>query len=139
MIRRPPRSTRTDTLFPYTTLFRSWRQDPKVTGRGHYGHRLAFSPDGFLYISSGERQKFDPAQDRNANLGKIIRLTDAGGVPSDNPFYDQGPITSQIWSLGHRNPLGIAFDGEGRLWEHEMGPEGGDEFNLRSEEHTSEL
>src|SRR3546814_1781179 len=77
MIRRPPRSTRTDTLFPYTTLFRSWRQDPKVTGRGHYGHRLAFSPDGFLYISSGERQKFDPAQDRNANLGKIIRLTDA--------------------------------------------------------------
>ena len=107
-----------------------WRQDPKVTGRGHYGHRLAFSPDGFLYISSGDRQKFDPAQDRNANLGKIIRLTDAGGVPSDNPFYDQGAVTSQIWSLGHRNPLGIAFDAEGRLWEHEMGPEGGDEFNL---------
>src|SRR3546814_8972045 len=104
-------------------------------------------------MCSGEQQKCDPARDRNANLGKIIRLTDAGGVPSDNPFYDQGPITSQIWSLGHRNPLGIAFDGEGRLWEHEMGPEGGDEFNLiekgqnygypivsdRSEEHTSEL
>ncbi len=107
-----------------------WRQDPKVTGRGHYAHRLAFSPDGFLYISSGDRQKFDPAQDMKMNLGKIIRLTDAGGVPSDNPFYDQGGVTSQIWSLGHRNPLGIAFDAEGRLWEHEMGPEGGDEFNL---------
>lgn len=107
-----------------------WRQEPKVTGRGHYGHRLAFSPDGYLYISSGDRQKFDPAQDMQQNLGKIIRLTDAGGVPSDNPFYDQGRVTSQIWSLGHRNPLGIAFDAQGRLWEHEMGPEGGDEFNL---------
>ena len=107
-----------------------WRQEPKVTGRGHYGHRLAFSPDGFLFISNGDRQKFDPAQDRNANLGKIIRLTDAGGVPGDNPFSDQGRVTSQIWTLGHRNPLGIAFDAEGRLWEHEMGPAGGDEFNL---------
>lgn len=107
-----------------------WRQDPKVTGRGHYAHRLVFSPDGYLFISSGERQKFDPAQDMRMNLGKIIRLTDTGAVPSDNPFYDQGGVTSQIWSLGHRNPLGLAFDAEGRLWEHEMGPKGGDEFNL---------
>jgi glucose/arabinose dehydrogenase len=107
-----------------------WRQDHKVTGRGHFGHRLAFSPDGFLYISSGERQKFDPAQDMKQNLGKVIRLTDAGGVPSDNPFYDQGSVTSQLWTSGHRNPLGIAFDAEGRLWEHEMGPKGGDEVNL---------
>lgn len=108
-----------------------WRQSPKVTGRGHYGHRLAFSPDGFLFISSGDRQKFDPAQDMNANLGKILRVTDAGGIPSDNPFYDQGgAVRGSIWSLGHRNPLGIAFDSQGRLWEHEMGPSGGDEFNL---------
>ena len=107
-----------------------WRQDPKVTGRGHYGHRLAFSPDGHLYISSGERQKFDPAQDMTGNLGKIVRLTDAGEVPSDNPFYDRGGVTAQIWTLGHRNPLGLAFDAQGRLWEHEMGPEGGDEVNL---------
>lgn len=107
-----------------------WRQEPKVSGQGHYGHRLAFGPDGMLYISSGDRQKFDPAQDLNQNLGKIIRLTDGGMVPSDNPFYDQGRVKSQVWSYGHRNPLGIAFDAEGRLWNQEMGPAGGDELNL---------
>ena len=107
-----------------------WSQVPKVVGRGHFGHRMAFSPDGLLFISSGERQKFDPAQDMNQNLGKIIRLNDDGSVPSDNPFVDQGGVTAQIWSLGHRNPLGIAFDAEGRLWNQEMGPRGGDELNL---------
>jgi glucose/arabinose dehydrogenase len=108
-----------------------WRQEPKVTGRGHYGHRLAFSPDGYLFITNGDRQKFDPAQDDNQTLGKIVRLTDAGGIPNSNPWYDQGSrVRGQIWSKGHRNPLGIAFDGQGRLWEHEMGPKGGDEFNL---------
>jgi aldose sugar dehydrogenase len=107
-----------------------WRQDPKVRGRGHYGHRIAFSPDGYLFISSGERQHFTPAQDREQNLGKVLRLNDDGSVPEDNPFADQGGVTAQIWTLGHRNPLGLAFGPDGRLWEHEMGPRGGDEFNL---------
>lgn len=107
-----------------------WRQEPKVSGKGHFGHRLAFGPDGMLYISSGDRQKFDPAQDLNQNLGKIVRLTDGGMIPSDNPFYDQGRVKSQVWSYGHRNPLGIAFDAQGRLWNQEMGPKGGDELNL---------
>jgi glucose/arabinose dehydrogenase len=108
-----------------------WRQVPKVSGRGHYGHRIAFSPDGkYLFISSGERQKFDPAQDMKSNLGKIVRLNDDGSVPADNPFADQGEIASQVWTLGHRNVLGIAFDAQGRMWEHEMGPAGGDEVNL---------
>ncbi|MDQ3140063.1 MAG: PQQ-dependent sugar dehydrogenase [Pseudomonadota bacterium] len=108
-----------------------WRQDPKVSGNGHFGHRLAFSPDGFLYISSGEREKFTPAQDMNANLGKILRVTDAGGIPSDNPFTDQGggAVRGAIWSLGHRNVLGLAFDERGQLWADEMGPKNGDEFN----------
>jgi glucose/arabinose dehydrogenase len=111
-----------------------WRQYPKVQGRGHYGHRLAIGPDGYLWITSGERQKFDPAQDMASNLGKIVRLNADGSLPGDNPFADeespQPEVTAQIWSLGHRNPLGIAFDAQGRLWAHEMGPKGGDEFNL---------
>lgn len=107
-----------------------WRQDPKVTGSGHYGHRIAFDEEGYLFISSGERQKFDPAQDTQQNLGKIMRLHDDGSVPEDNPFYQQGGVTAQIWSLGHRNPLGLAFAPDGRLWQHEMGPRHGDEFNL---------
>lgn len=107
-----------------------WRQEPKVAGRGHYGHRLAFGPQGHLWISSGERQKFDPAQDMQSNLGKIVRLNADGSVPDDNPFADAGDIAAQVWTLGHRNPLGLAFDAQGRLWEIEMGPMGGDEFNL---------
>ena len=107
-----------------------WRQTPKTSGRGHFGHRIAFSPDGKLYISSGERQKFDPAQDMNGNLGKIIRLNDDGSVPADNPFVAKGDVTAQIWSLGHRNPLGLAFAPDGSLWDSEMGPAGGDELNL---------
>lgn len=107
-----------------------WRQFPKVKGKGHYGHRLAFDNEGYLYISSGERQKFDPSQDMGSNLGKIVRLNDDGSVPKDNPFFEQGGVAAQVWTLGHRNPLGIAFDGEGRLWNAEMGPLHGDELNL---------
>lgn len=107
-----------------------WRQTPKVTGNGHYGHRMRFGPDGKLWITSGERQKFTPAQDMTGNLGKVIRLNDDGSIPQDNPFAQQGGVAAQVWSLGHRNPLGIAFDAQGRLWEQEMGPQGGDELNL---------
>jgi glucose/arabinose dehydrogenase len=107
-----------------------WRQTPKVEGRGHYGHRLAFGPDGKLYISNGDRQKFDPAQDMSGTLGKVVRLNDDGSVPADNPFASRGGATAQIWTLGHRNILGLAFDASGRLWSHEMGPKNGDEFNL---------
>jgi glucose/arabinose dehydrogenase len=107
-----------------------WRQVPKVSGEGHYGHRIAFGPEGYLWISSGERQKFDPAQDMQSTLGKIVRLTPAGHVPLSNPFVGQGDVAAPIWSLGHRNPLGLAFDPGGRLWVVEMGPAGGDELNL---------
>ena len=115
-----------------------WRQYPKVVGRGHYGHRLLFDDDGYLWISSGDRQKFTPAQDMQSNIGKILRLNDDGSVPEDNPFVnyidqdafvDDEGVYGQIWSLGHRNPLGIAIDLDGQLWNVEMGPAGGDELN----------
>lgn len=107
-----------------------WRQSPKVTGNGHYSHRMAFSSDGHLFITSGDRQKFTPAQNMAMNLGKILRLNADGTVPSDNPFYGNGSVTEQIWTLGHRNPLGIDFDEQGNLWSHEMGPRHGDELNI---------
>ena len=107
-----------------------WRQNPKVTDDGHYGHRMVFDDDGYLFISSGDRQKFDPSQHMTGNLGKIVRLHDDGRVPEDNPVADRGDVTAEIWSLGHRNPLGLALDEKGRLWNTEMGPLHGDELNL---------
>ncbi|MFZ3075366.1 MAG: PQQ-dependent sugar dehydrogenase, partial [Psychrobacter glacincola] len=108
-----------------------WQQTPKIDGQGHYSHRLLFSPDGqYLYISSGERQEKTPAQDMTVNLGKIIRLNADGSMPMDNPFADNNDIAAQFWSIGHRNVLGMVFDSKGQLWAHEMGPRGGDEFNL---------
>ncbi|OTG56174.1 glucose dehydrogenase [Acinetobacter sp. ANC 4204] len=107
-----------------------WKQVPKVRGQGHYAHRVLFDGFGKLWISSGERQKFDPAQDLTSNLGKIIRINDDGSVIVDNPFQSQGEVAKQVWSFGHRNPLGMAFDEQGQLWVVEMGPKGGDELNL---------
>ncbi|MEO1201057.1 MAG: PQQ-dependent sugar dehydrogenase [Pseudomonadota bacterium] len=116
-----------------------WRQYPKMLGFGHYGHRVVFDDDGYLWITSGDRQKFTPSQDMQSTIGKVVRLYDDGSVPDDNPFVgydsedafvDDEGVYSEIWSLGHRNPLGIAFDMDGQLWVTEHGPRGGDELNL---------
>lgn len=108
-----------------------WRQVPKTSGRGHFSHRIVFSPDGkYLFLSSGERQKKKPAQDLSNNLGKILRLNLDGSPAEGNPFADRGGPAAEIWSYGHRNPLGLDFDAAGNLWSTEMGPEGGDEVNV---------
>ena len=93
-----------------------WRQEPKTIGRGHFGHRLNFAPDGTMYITSGDRMRFDPAQDKNASLGKVVRLRDG---------------KAENWSIGHRNMLAAAINPQsGLLWVWQMGPLGGDELNV---------
>ena len=95
------------------------------TGKGHYGGRLAFGPDGFLYASTGDNQRVpSPAQDRDSLAGKILRITKDGKPAKGNPF------DSEVWSWGHRNIEGIAFDADGRLWSSEFGADKADELNL---------
>ena len=108
-----------------------WRQQPKEIGRGHFGGRLAFAPDGKLFITSGERQRFEPAQDSSSALGKVIRINSDGSIPKDNPFVNKKGYLPEIWSTGHRNPLGAAINpADKKLWIHEMGPLHGDELNI---------
>jgi glucose/arabinose dehydrogenase len=93
-----------------------WRQDPKMIGRGHFGTRMLFAKDGSLFVTSSDRMRFDPAQDPNTNLGKVVRISADG--------------RQEIWTSGHRNMLAIAQRPSGELWVVEMGPLGGDELNL---------
>ena len=107
-------------------------------GRGHYGSRLVFDNDGYLFVTVGDRQANPnedqanhPAQDRGNHHGTVNRLHDDGSIPSDNPFVGQDGIEPSIWSYGHRNPQGMVHDSaSGRLWINEHGPQGGDELNL---------
>lgn len=108
-----------------------FRQEPKVDGPYHFGGRLAFAPDGKLFVTLGERFKFTPAQDLSTDLGKIARINPDGSVPKDNPFVDKEGARPEIWSYGHRNPQGLAFSPKtGKLFESEFGPKGGDEINV---------
>ncbi|MBN2700326.1 MAG: PQQ-dependent sugar dehydrogenase [Methylothermaceae bacterium] len=108
-----------------------FRLQPKVGGGNHFGCRLVFAPDGNLFITLGERFKFDPAQDLSSHLGKIVRIHPEGSVPRDNPFVGQKGARPEIWSSGHRNVQGAAIHPEsGALWAVEFGPAGGDELNL---------
>jgi glucose/arabinose dehydrogenase len=108
-----------------------FRQTPKVSGGNHFGGRLAFTPDGKLFVTLGERFKFEPAQDLTSHLGKIVRINPDGSVPPDNPFIGQKDAQPEIWSYGHRNVQGAAINPEtGKLWETEFGPRGGDELNI---------
>lgn len=113
-----------------------WRATPKVESGLHFSHRIVFDADGLMYVSAGERNldsedpTKSPAQDLNRTLGKIVRLNDDGTPAAGNPYASQGGLAAEVWSYGHRNPLGIAFDPEGQLWNIEMAPRGGDELNM---------
>jgi aldose sugar dehydrogenase len=108
------------------------------SGRGHYGSRLAFDGDGYLYITIGDRQapprgdlESHPAQDLLDHMGTTLRLHDDGRVPTDNPFVGRTDALPEIWSYGHRNAQGMAVHPEtNEVWQNEHGPQGGDELNL---------
>jgi glucose/arabinose dehydrogenase len=122
-----------DTLTNIEQIF-----EAKTQGRGHYGSRIAFDRNGFLFISVGDRQAppegnlaAHPAQDLTNHHGRTIRLHDDGRVPADNPFVGRADARPEIWSYGHRNPQGLAIHPEtGDIWANEHGPQGGDELNL---------
>ncbi len=106
-----------------------WRQTPPSRG-GQPGGIIAFAPDGqHLFLTVGDRQEPDTAQDPDLARGKILRMNLDGTAPADNPMAGRAGIRSLTWTTGHRNPYGLAFAPDGTLWEHEMGPRGGDEFN----------
>jgi len=110
-----------------------FRNEPALESNLHNGGRLVFAADGTLFLGLGERSILPgrvQAQDLRSDLGKIVHLNADGSPAEDNPFLGKANARPEIWSSGHRNILGIAFDARGKLWEVEMGPRGGDELNL---------
>jgi glucose/arabinose dehydrogenase len=107
-----------------------WSQVPKTSGPLQYALRLTFSPDGkYLFVASGDRVAIDNVQKLDSNLGKIVRLTPDGKPAPGNPFAAQASPANEVWTYGHRNPLGLRFDLNGQLYDLEHGPRGGDEIN----------
>ena len=109
------------------------RTRPTYENNMHFGSRLAFGPDGMLYVTMGERsarEMREQAQQLDSHLGKILRITPDGAAPQDNPFVGREGALPEIWSLGHRNIQAATFDPQGRLWSIEHGTRGGDELNL---------
>lgn len=102
--------------------------DPSRSGR-HYGSRIVEAADGTLLVTIGDRGDPDRAQDVGSHAGKIIRIAKDGSVPDDNPFLGKDGVLPEIWSWGHRNPQGAAYDADGQLWTAEHGARGGDEVN----------
>lgn len=108
-----------------------FRQAPKVDSRGHFGCRIVEAPDGSLFLTLGERMsRMQDAQTLDNHHGKVVRVDKSGKAPPGNPFVGRAGALPEIFSYGHRNLQGAVLDGEGRLWTHEHGPQGGDELNL---------
>ncbi|PNA95309.1 MULTISPECIES: PQQ-dependent sugar dehydrogenase [unclassified Pseudomonas] len=108
-----------------------FRQQPKLSVGNHFGSRLVFDRDGYLFIALGENNQRATAQDLDKLQGKIVRILPDGEVPKDNPFVGKDSVRPEIWSFGHRNQQGAALNPwTGKLWTHEHGPRGGDEINI---------
>lgn len=112
----------------FTVIF---RQLPKLSEGNHFGSRLVFDREGYLFIALGENNQRATAQDLDKLQGKIVRILPDGAVPKDNPFVGRDQVRPEIWSFGHRNQQGAALNPwTGKLWTHEHGPRGGDEINI---------
>ncbi len=108
-----------------------FRQQPKLSVGNHFGSRLVFDRDGYLFIALGENNQRPTAQDLDKLQGKVVRILPDGTVPKDNPFVGEKNVRPEIWSYGHRNQQGAALNPwTGKLWTHEHGPRGGDEINI---------
>ncbi|MDH1576592.1 MULTISPECIES: PQQ-dependent sugar dehydrogenase [Pseudomonas] len=108
-----------------------FRQQPKLSVGNHFGSRLVFDRNGYLFIALGENNQRPTAQDLDKLQGKIVRILPDGEVPKDNPFVGKNAVRPEIWSFGHRNQQGAALNPwTGKLWTHEHGPRGGDEINI---------
>jgi len=108
-----------------------FRQQPKLSVGNHFGSRLVFDRNGYLFIALGENNQRPTAQDLDKLQGKIARILPDGEVPKDNPFVGKDNVRPEIWSFGHRNQQGAALNPwTGKLWTHEHGPRGGDEINI---------
>ena len=101
-----------------------------ASGGIHFGSRVIVDKDGFIFISIGERNDRDRAQELSNHQGKILRINKLGKAPKDNPFVNIKGALPEIWSFGHRNPQGLFFGKDGELLEAEFGPRGGDEVNI---------
>lgn len=106
-----------------------WEMVPGSGGGRHFGSRLVEAPEGYLFVTVGERGDRPSAQDLSRENGSVLRIARDGSVPADNPFVDRDGAQPEIWSWGHRNPQGAGLDAEGRLWVSEHGAKGGDEVN----------
>ena len=116
------------TISDFKVIF---RQEPKLSTGNHFGSRLVFDRDGYLFITLGENNDRPTAQDLDKLQGKVVRIFPDGKVPDDNPFVGQSGVRPEIWSYGHRNPQGAALNPwNGTVWENEHGPRGGDEVNI---------
>jgi glucose/arabinose dehydrogenase len=105
--------------------------EPFLSGGTHFGGRMAFDRDGYLYFSIGDRGRQDNSQTLKNHCGKIFRLNDNGSIPGDNPFINESGAMPEIYTFGNRNPQGMAIHPEtGEIWTHEHGPKGGDEINI---------
>lgn len=108
-----------------------FRQQPKLSVGNHFGSRLVFDRNGYLFIALGENNQRPTAQDLDKLQGKVVRILPDGEVPKDNPFVGKDNVRAEIWSFGHRNQQGAALNPwTGKLWTHEHGPRGGDEINI---------